>query len=302
MGNWRCCAGLWGRSDRVLAHPGGRVRGQAAAAVSAGAHLNARWRRSGTRTRSSWPAGRQRRGSARARPTWRRTPSPGRPAGGGRLARLEMAILAGDGVAEVAAQALADAYGVKAPQPGTRGRWWRRHRCRAGHVGVIAAGDTYARTEGMEALPRSTRPATGLLGRDHGRLRGARAALLGVAADMAMGPDACRAARDGRPPGQRLLPRPRIGGEVCWPHILRRLGAIAQLGERRAGSAKVTGSSPVSSIPWFRFAAYGCSFSSIGGRGRWRKLKSALTSPRIGWFSRTLGRGSGRPSVLGLIR
>src|SRR5205823_12837522 len=64
-----------------------------------------------------------------------------------------------------------------------------------------------------------------------------------------------RAPWDGRPPGQRTAAAGRLirGESAAGPDILRCLGAIAQLGERRAGSAKVTGSSPVSSItvaPW----------------------------------------------------
>ena len=39
-----------------------------------------------------------------------------------------------------------------------------------------------------------------------------------------------------------------------------------------------------------------------GGRGFWAKSKSAARSPRMPAFSRTSGRGSGRPSVLGLSR
>ena len=40
--------------------------------------------------------------------------------------------------------------------------------------------------------------------------------------------------------------------------------------------------------------------SSTGGRGAWLKLKSLTRLPRIGAFSRTPGRESGRPSVAGL--
>ena len=39
-----------------------------------------------------------------------------------------------------------------------------------------------------------------------------------------------------------------------------------------------------------------------GGRGVWSKSKSCARSPRIGTFSRTYGRGSGRPSVVGSSR
>jgi len=42
--------------------------------------------------------------------------------------------------------------------------------------------------------------------------------------------------------------------------------------------------------------------SSSGERGDWVKSKSAVRSPRALTFSRTVGRGSGRPSVLGLRR
>ena len=43
----------------------------------------------------------------------------------------------------------------------------------------------------------------------------------------------------------------------------------------------------------------GCTARSIGGRGGCAKSKSRLRSPSIGAFSRTSGRGSGRPSVRG---
>ena len=46
----------------------------------------------------------------------------------------------------------------------------------------------------------------------------------------------------------------------------------------------------------------GCTGRSSGGRGLWVKSKSFARSPRIGTFSRTVGRGSGRPSVRGSSR
>ena len=49
-------------------------------------------------------------------------------------------------------------------------------------------------------------------------------------------------------------------------------------------------------------AGAGCSGSSSGRRGFSRKSKSCSRSPRIRSFSRTSGRGSGRPSVFGLSR
>jgi hypothetical protein len=42
--------------------------------------------------------------------------------------------------------------------------------------------------------------------------------------------------------------------------------------------------------------------SGVGGRGGCVKSKSAARLPRMGWFSRTSGRGSGRPSVVGSRR
>ena len=38
------------------------------------------------------------------------------------------------------------------------------------------------------------------------------------------------------------------------------------------------------------------------GRGDWLKSKSFIKFPSMGTFSRTVGRGSGRPSVLGSMR
>src|SRR6266702_4754995 len=42
--------------------------------------------------------------------------------------------------------------------------------------------------------------------------------------------------------------------------------------------------------------------SNSGARGGWLKLKSSIRFPSAGAFSRTVGRGSGRPSVLGSSR
>ena len=45
---------------------------------------------------------------------------------------------------------------------------------------------------------------------------------------------------------------------------------------------------------------FGCTASGSARRGVWSKSKSATRLPRIFSFSRTLGRGSGRPSDAGL--
>ena len=178
------------------------------------------------------------------------------PRSWGRLiGALKMAILADDGVAEVAAQALADAEGVDGPAAGyARALAAVATGAAPDTSEMLAAGDAFARTgRALRRWPTATRPAT--------RPRWARSW-----PTSRLATSICRAwrwrtrrwcssgwpsrvgwpsARSAAAAAGRLI----RGESAAGLDILRRLGAIAQLGERRAGSAKVTGSSPVSSIP-----------------------------------------------------
>ena len=167
-----------------------------------------------------------------------------------------MAILADDGVAEVAAQALADADGVEGPAAGY-----------ARALAAVATGAAPDTSEMLAAGDAFARTGQGAAGAADGDADGYRAALGEIMADfeardqhlsgVAVADTAMVLERLAEPRGMAVHPVERaaaagrlIRGEgAAGLDILRRLGAIAQLGERRAGSAKVTGSSPVSSIP-----------------------------------------------------
>ena len=166
------------------------------------------------------------------------------PRSWGRLiGALKMAILAGDGVGPVALRALdenEDEPGASAAYAGALAAvaLGRRPRVRE----MLDAGDAFARTgRRWRRWATATRPPTRPRWRRSwptsrpvtGTCQGAR----GRHGDGAGA--ARRAARDGRAAADAA---------DSTVDILRPHGAIAQLGERRAGSAKVTGSSPVSSI------------------------------------------------------
>ena len=142
-------------ADRVLAHAGGWVRGQAAAAVSAGAHLNAAL----AAERDAYAeqlAGRPSAARYRAaRDAYLASHAETGPRSWGRLiGALKMAILADDGVAEVAAQALADAAGVEGPAAGYARALAAVATGAAPETSeMLAAGDAFARTgRALQAL------------------------------------------------------------------------------------------------------------------------------------------------------
>ncbi len=225
--------------------------------MSAGAHLNAAL----AAERDAYAeqlAGRPAAGRYRAaRDAYLASHAETGPRSWGRLiGALKMAILADDGVAEVAAQALADAEGVEGPAAGyARALAAVATGAAPDTSEMLAAGDAFARTgRALQALA-------------DGDAAGYRAALGEIMADfeardqhlsgVAVADTAMVLERLAEPrgmavrPGQPAAAAGRLirGESAAGLDILRRLGAIAQLGERRAGSAKVTGSSPVSSTP-----------------------------------------------------
>ena len=184
------------------------------------------------------------------------------PASWGRiLGALKMAILAGTGVEPIARQAVAETEAADSPASAY---------VRA--LALVALGeapDVTAMAEAGGAFERTGRALAALAAsdsagyggrprRDRGRLRGPRPAPLrrrggghGAGARAAG-----RGARDRRPSGERARP---LKHRCLMPmfHGLSgrgrrytpgRPGAIAQLGERHAGSVEVDGSSPSSSI------------------------------------------------------
>ena len=163
--------------------PDGRVRRPEAARVSAGAPPERRARRRGRGLPGAargGDAGRGRSG-ARATPTWRRTPRPGRASWGRLLGALKMAILAGDGAEPIARQAARRDGGCRLAGVGVRaGAGAGGARRRAGRRRDARRGRRVRARRPCAGGARRRRPA-GLRGcarRDRGRLRGPRPAPL----------------------------------------------------------------------------------------------------------------------------
>jgi hypothetical protein len=152
-------------------------------------------------------------------------------------------------------------------QDGFAARAWARHRrtSRAGNSRV-----TGGRSCCSEPLP------TGIAGR----------------AKQAMSPPVARRGLGAPAPVGDFPP----GATVAVLHA-RRLPVVRHRYRRAGGWSSATTAGPV-----VDHEKPGCKGRIMGGFGGWLKLKSCVRSPRIAAFSRTSGRGSGRPSVSGLSR